>query len=262
MALKARRQLVAFWDQHVAHWLAGADPMTDPLLRWYASYPGSGPGRVTRDGFVEPYSAGRMCSASNTRRDLWSWGSTPATSTHRIRPGPASSLPRSGTDTGPSAPGHEAAPTTETPGRPPTGPIATRSRRHFARVWLSDPSATLNDLLIVELYPWHSARVTAAMRPPADLLDQFIWKPLSELRVAHYFAFGRPWQRAAEAIGLRRVAALGAGGTPYGSTVPSRAVRIYKTPSDHTLVVEWPAGGAGPPRADEVEILRRAIASR
>ncbi len=32
-----------------------ADPMPDPLPRWYASYAGSGPGIVTRDGFVEPY---------------------------------------------------------------------------------------------------------------------------------------------------------------------------------------------------------------
>ena len=136
-----------------------------------------------------------------------------------------------------------------------------RSRLVFTRNWLGDDTATMNDMLIVELYPWHSARVTAAMRPPADVLNDFIWEPLAELAVAHYFAFGRPWEAAAEALGLQPTAAFGRGGTDYGSTVASRPVRVYKTPGGHTLVVEWHAGGAGPPRASEVQVLRDAIAT-
>src|SRR5690242_15357976 len=51
----ARKRVAGFWDQHVGAWLAGADPMADPLPRWFASFQGQGAGLVTRDGFPEPY---------------------------------------------------------------------------------------------------------------------------------------------------------------------------------------------------------------
>lgn len=51
----ARERVAGFWDEHVSAWLAGKDPMPDPLPRWFDSYPGRGLGEVTRDGFPEPY---------------------------------------------------------------------------------------------------------------------------------------------------------------------------------------------------------------
>ena len=50
----ARERVAGFWDQHVGAWLAGDDPMMDPLPRWFASFQGYGAGLVTRDGFPEP----------------------------------------------------------------------------------------------------------------------------------------------------------------------------------------------------------------
>jgi hypothetical protein len=47
--------VAGFWDQHVAAWLAGDDPLADPLSRWFASFQGHGAGLVTREGFPEPY---------------------------------------------------------------------------------------------------------------------------------------------------------------------------------------------------------------
>ena len=38
-------------------------------------------------------------------------------------------------------------------------------------------------MLIVELYPWHSAHVTAATHPPTDVLNHFVWEPLAERAV-------------------------------------------------------------------------------
>lgn len=46
---------VGLLDAHTAAWLAGEDPLTGNLSRWFRSYEGTGRGAVTRDGFVEPY---------------------------------------------------------------------------------------------------------------------------------------------------------------------------------------------------------------
>jgi hypothetical protein len=53
--VSARGRIADFWDELTAAWLAGEDPLPDPLPDWYASYGGRGDGRVTRDAFAEPY---------------------------------------------------------------------------------------------------------------------------------------------------------------------------------------------------------------
>ncbi|MDG4823283.1 hypothetical protein O7635_15615 [Asanoa sp. WMMD1127] len=115
------------------------------------------------------------------------------------------------------------------------------------------------DLLIMELYPWHSTSITAPMAPPPEVIDRFVWQPIADINVTDVFAFGRPWQAVAERLGLPLTASLGAGGHPYGSGVASRAVRTYALPSDQRLVIEWHAGSAGPPSAAETTLLRRAL---
>jgi hypothetical protein len=135
------------------------------------------------------------------------------------------------------------------------------SRLRFAANWLDDPSVTHNDMLIFELYPWHSTAVTAPIRPPGDVIDQFVWLPVSEIDTAYVFAFGKHWASLAEQLNLPTVACLGHGGEPYGSQVPSRAVRVHPLPSGQLLVIEWHAGSAGPPRRDETELLHRRLAA-
>jgi hypothetical protein len=115
-------------------------------------------------------------------------------------------------------------------------------------------------MVMFELFPWHSTAVTGPIRPPAWVIDEFLWQPITELGVDHVFAFGRPWEGVAKELGLHCVGVLGLGGEHYGSSVPSRAVRVYKLPGgEQRLVVEWHSGSAGPPNAAEVELLRDAL---
>jgi hypothetical protein len=124
---------------------------------------------------------------------------------------------------------------------------------------LRDPVASYGDLLMFELYPWHSTSITGKMRCPPDIVDQFIWQPLSELPIDPLFAFGRPWESVANALNLPLVDALGLGGRRYGSQASSRAVRVFALPSGQRLVIEWHQGGAGPPQSTEVDRLRDAL---
>lgn len=137
------------------------------------------------------------------------------------------------------------------------------ARLNFVRNWLQVRKSEHNDMLLFELYPWHSTAVTGPMRPPKDVIDAFVFQPLSEIAVDYVFAFGKPWAHlAAEQFQFPCVLRLGAGGERYGSRVPSRAVRVYELGSGQRLVVEWHRGAAGPPAADEVDLLHTALDQR
>jgi hypothetical protein len=135
------------------------------------------------------------------------------------------------------------------------------ARFKFARTWLGDPTLEDRDLVTFELYPWHSKGVTGLMRPPDDILDTFVWRPLADLPVRDVFAFGAEWARALKRLGMTPVDHLGRGGRDWGSTVPSRTVLVYITPSRQRLIVAAHTGSAGPPRAEETERLRDALAN-
>jgi hypothetical protein len=135
------------------------------------------------------------------------------------------------------------------------------SRRllNFARRWSDDESVSGADLLTVEMYPWHSKSVTAAMRPPARVLRDFVWAPLSEVAVPLLFAFGAEWALMCEQLGLKQEARWGPGGKDMGSPVKSRTVITYRLNTAQRIVVCWQLGYAGPPRAEDVTRLRDVL---
>jgi hypothetical protein len=97
-------------------------------------------------------------------------------------------------------------------------------------------------MITVEMYPWHSKSVTAAMHPPASVLDEFVWAPLAEIAVPLFFAFGARWARMCEQLGLEPENRWGAGGKDFGSAVKSRTVITYRLSEEQRVVVSWPAG--------------------
>jgi hypothetical protein len=112
-----------------------------------------------------------------------------------------------------------------------------------------------------ELYPWHSTRITAAMKPDPAIVKRYIWEPIAELGCPLVFAFGTDWfSLLTDHLALKPVAVLGRGGDPYGSRVASRTVLILEGPNGVHVIAEKRRGSAGPPARDETDLLREAVA--
>lgn len=252
----ARARVAQFWDGHVDAWLAGEERLPEPLGRWFDAYDGKGAGEATRDGFPEPY-LGDLLGDPAPRVCVLSLNPGVYVPEFQARDGIfADEIRQYGSFSTWAATGpYLRPPWTEQLGRV----MFWENRVSFARNWLGEPAATHRDLLGFECYPWHSSQVTAAMKPSSDIIHEYVMAPIAELPATEIFAFGRPWNEVAVAMGFTLVGALVAGGVDYGSQVPSRAVRIYDLVDGQRLVVEWHKGGAGPPSAPETAVLRNAL---
>jgi hypothetical protein len=134
-----------------------------------------------------------------------------------------------------------------------------RDHLTFARRWLDLPGLSPSGLLVFDAYPWHITSTRRPILPPERFVDEYIWRPVSEMPGREVFAFGAVWNTLAQSLKLRCVQALGKGGEPYGSNTPDRAVRCYELANDKRLVVEWHKGGSGPPSESETRILKAAL---
>ncbi len=253
-----REHIAAFWDKHVDAWLDGEDPMVEPLRSWWDSYKSNLPdGKPTRDGFVEPFQG-----------DLLGQQTAPAVVVLGLNPGMyypefqsrsgifADEIRSCGSYTKWAA----TTPYVRDCWEAKVGKNRYQTNRlNFARAWTGRADVTAVELLIFELYPWHSARVKGAMQPPAGIINDYVWEPISELPLSHAFAFGRRWSNVASDLGLRCVASLGAGGVDCGFKASGRAVRVYELKSDKYLVVHWCGGGGNAPGNAETAVLRSAL---
>jgi hypothetical protein len=253
-----RGRIADFWDELTAAWLDGEDPLPDPLPRWYDSYKGRGDGEVTRDAFAEPYvgdlrgaprmvilglNPGRACLDFQGRNGFF-----------------AREIRERGSYSQWAAP------------FPYLGEQWSRvngrnryawSRLCFARQWLEDDELAANQMLTLELYPWHSTRVTAPISPDADIIEDFVWRPLADMPIEFVFAFGKPWLKVCNALGLPEVGRWGRGGVDFGSPVASRAAVAFWLPSGQWVVVSWQSGYAGPPgREDALRLRERLLQTR
>ena len=60
----------------------------------------------------------------------------------------------------------------------------------FAKSWLRDEKAVVADILNMEMLPFHSKKKTRDIRPPHDILENYVWAPLREMETEVIFAFG------------------------------------------------------------------------
>jgi hypothetical protein len=136
------------------------------------------------------------------------------------------------------------------------------SRLKFMQRWWDQPGLTADDMLSFELFPWHSPRLTAPIRPEPDLIETYVFAPIEELGAPPIFAFGVPWFSMLEDhLRLPMIARLGVGGDPYPTQVADRAVAVFALSSGALVIAVKQGGYAGPPSAQETVLLQEALTS-
>lgn len=246
--MDARHRIATFWDEHLERWVAGDRTLPADLAAWHGSYRGRGAGEVRLDAFPEPF-IGPLTGAPR----LVMLGLNPGGAVHAFQGADGIFTKQvaasSYTEWAASSP-YTSAEWEEAIGRN----TYHRNRLAFARRLLADPAVEPEDLLMVELYPFHSSRVTAPMLPSREILDEFVFAPLAELDVEHVFAFGKPRLHAAAEIGLGRGETLDA-----AWSTPSRSVTRFRLPGGAELLVGAQNGYAGPPGAADTARLRAVL---
>nr|WP_141679998.1 hypothetical protein [Tessaracoccus lapidicaptus] len=242
-----------FWDREIGRWVTGDHRLHPDLERWRATYSGRGAGAVDMTMMPEPYigplggnnTPALVMLGLNPGAPAPAFQSMEGIYTERVRETSYGDWASSG-------------PYTDDAWETAHG----RNRYHqnrlsFARRLHGDDSIQNHDLLYIELYPFHSKAVTAAIAPPSDLLSRFVLDPISELETPFVFAFGKPWLKAATRLGL------GDGHQLLVSwATASRSARIFPLTRNQRLVVVTQLGYAGPPGASDTDALIGALHSR
>jgi hypothetical protein len=243
------------WESVISDFLHGRRALPSPLDRWQASYRGGAAGKVELDAFPEPY-LGRLDReprmvflALNPGRADLRFQSETGVFAQEIR---TMGSYRAWAASWPYL-------------RDPWVAEKGKNRHHsgrleFMRRWCGaalEPDA----MLALELYPWHSTRVTGAIRPDPSIVREFIWDPIEELEDPLVFAFGAPWFPILEGkLGLEVIRRLGREGRRYPTRVASRTVMVMRSPGGALVVAEKHEGAAGPPSAEEVCLLKEELA--
>lgn len=256
-ALRPRPSGFDVWEGIVSRWIDGDDSLPEPFDCWRRSYPGRGAGAVDTAAIPEPYlgdpssaiavvlalNPGRVYPRFQHRggvfeaevREMGSYAAWAATWAF-VRPPWTDEIP---------AVQH------------------TLSRLAFIGRWYDEPNLPIARMLAVELYPWHSTRLTAALRPDPGIVQEFIWEPIAASGARDVFAFGSDWfPLLTNHLGLAVVDRLGAGGRDYGPRAKTRSVMVAEAPSGVRVVAMKHSGSAGPPASDETLRLRDAINGR
>lgn len=256
------RGVMQFWDQVVDRYLDGEFPLDGPLRPWFDSYRGSGEGAVDPEVMPEPY-LGDLEAGDHRMIFLG------------LNPG--SPRPRAQSRSGTYAEeiralgSYHAWAATWPYLRPEDLAEWGRNKFHdsrfeFMKNWYGDRGLQHAHMLNWELYPWHSKKVMGSrMRPPAEVIKEFVWEPVGDLAAPWVFAFGREWFGKLGELGLRPLVVLGYGGEPYPTlTKPGarRSVKVWEGPEGIHVVAMSTAAAAAPPSRVEANILKEELAKR
>jgi hypothetical protein len=238
-----RRELACFWDDQLPRWFRG-DSLAATLERWKRGYAGV----LQEWAFPEPFIGNLL---GTPRIVLLANNPGIAHEELQSREGIfAEQIAQHGFTAWASTRPYEG---TESEWEKRHGPIRHNyGRRAFARRFLNDESVDFPDLLNVELYPWHSVRLTAALRVDPVTLREFILEPLSELPDGvPVVALGRSWadalDRCPEVVTSRNEF--------HDFKIQSRQAHLYETSTGARILVVWHSGSDQPPTDADTQHL-------
>ncbi len=253
----ACQRVAELWNDVIAGFLRGEEThVRPPLDKWYGAYSGRGKGEVDLSCFPEPYLGDLLGSpraailALNPGGGVHEFQAKEGIFAKEIREKGsyrewAKSWPYLGGSWGKNR--HH------------------KARMTFLRRWFGDDTLLPKDRIDFELFPWHSQAVTGPMVPDPEIIREFIWEPLKELRVEFIFAFGRPWLDLLEKGNFPEVQVtdrIGEGGRIYASSrkkTSRTAVVKASTPWGGWLIIGKQLGFAGPPSGREIESIKHAF---
>ena len=130
---------------------------------------------------------------------------------------------------------------------------------NFAKRWLQKTRATPADIINFEMFPFHSKGLTHRIAPPRDIVDSFVWKPLSEMKAPVVFAFGSDWVPVCVELLGKSIAQYGDGGRQLRDTTNGNwQVNVFPL-AEKRIIVSWQRGYAGPPGPGNTDELRRVV---
>ena len=255
-------ELADFWDQIIDRYLEGEFPLDPPLDSWFRSYKGTGEGAVDPDVMPEPFLGNLF--AGDHRMVFMGLNPGAPRPTAQSRTGTyASEIREMGSyrawaATWPYLRGLDIQEWGKN--------VFHDARYRFMKDWYDDPSLEHRHMLNWELYPWHSKKVQGSrMRPPGDVVREFVWEPIADTGAQWIFAFGTPWYEQLEHLKLKELVHLGHGGEPYPTETKPKAyrkVKVYDGPAESFVVSMSTAAAAAPPKRRETEILKEGLARR
>lgn len=256
----ARERVADEWDRVLGEWSGVSYVFPPDLERWRQTYAGKGAGAVDLSCFPDPY----VGDLRGVRHDM------PRLVVLGLNPGVGQAALQ-GVDglwtRAIKAEGYSyctrRAPFDNRDWMAVNGKPSTYWQRlvSFARRWVDDEAMDVDELLNIELYPFHSSKVTAKITPPPDVLRRYVWEPLGEMPGVDVFAFGAPWRDACESMGMPLIASYGGvGAAPLADATRGEwRVRIYESPVGSPVIVSWQRGSGNPPGVRNLDELRRVV---
>lgn len=194
--------ITTYWDTAVDRWLAGESAVPEDLRSWFTSYRGKGDGASDVEALPELWHG--PLDPARCRVVFLSLNPGRVQPEFQCRDGIYASEIRnefgSYTAWAASWP-YLREPWTASPHHSPHAHLPRRLK--FARHWSGDPSLPASAMVHFEMYPWHSTKLNAPLKPHRQIVERFVLNPIGELRAPAL----RLREGLAHAVGARSTAA-------------------------------------------------------